>query len=91
MRTLKVYTATWCQPCQQLKKVLSDFSDSAVNVVTVDVDAWKDEAKQAGIRSVPTSILFEGDTELARKTGAMTVEGLKFFVTKDYGFTATAV
>lgn len=87
MRTLKVYTATWCQPCQQLKKVLSEFSDPFVNVVTVDVDAWKDEVKQAGVRSVPTIILFESDVEIARKTGVVSKESLSFFATKQYGFT----
>lgn len=88
MRTLKVYTATWCQPCQQLKRVINDFSSPEVNVVTIDIEAWKEEAKAANIRSVPTMILYENEVELARKTGVCSKEALGFFVSKDYGFTA---
>lgn len=89
-RTLKVFTAEWCQPCKQLKKVLADTKLEGVNVVTVDIDAWKEEAKQAGVRSVPTSILTEAGVELARKSGVMTKDALTFFVNREYGFTAPA-
>ena len=87
MRTLKVFTATWCQPCQQLKAVLSKTDLAGVNLVTVDVDAWKEEAIACNIRSVPTMVLYENNVELARKTGVMQSEQIKFLVNKQYGFT----
>ena len=87
MRTLKVFTATWCQPCQQLKTVLSKTDLAGVSLVTVDVDAWKEEAIANNIRSVPTMVLYENNVELARKTGVMQSEQIKFLLNRQYGFT----
>jgi thioredoxin-like negative regulator of GroEL len=67
--------------------VLSKTDLAGVNLVTVDVDAWKEEAIANNIRSVPTMVLYENNVELARKTGVMQSEQIKFLVNKQYGFT----
>lgn len=79
MKQLKIYSATWCGPCQMLKKTLSS-NDLNVPVTTVDVDAWKDEAKADQVRSVPTLILLENGVEVKRTTGAKTLDQLKEFI-----------
>lgn len=86
MKTVKIFTATWCQPCKQYKQTLSNIKTD-VNVVTVDVDAWKEEAMEAGVRSVPTTILYENDVEIRRKSGVMTSDQFDWFVNqKETGF-----
>lgn len=79
MKQLKIYSASWCQPCQQLKKTISA-NDLGIPVTTVDVDAWKEEAKVDQVRSVPTLILLENGVEVKRATGAKTLDQLKEFI-----------
>lgn len=79
MKTLKIYSSQRCQPCQQLKKTLSA-NDLNVPVTTIDVDAWKDEAKADQVRAVPTLILLENGVEIKRTSGAKTLDQLKEFI-----------
>lgn len=79
MRTVKIFSAAWCQPCKQYKKNIENLKND-FNIVTVDVDAWKDEAMEAGVRSVPTTILYENDVEIRRKSGVMTSDQFDWFV-----------
>ena len=79
MKQLKIYSATWCGPCQMLKKTISA-NDLGISVTTVDVDAWKEEAKADQVRSVPTLILLENGVEVKRATGAKTLDQLKEFI-----------
>jgi thioredoxin-like negative regulator of GroEL len=67
--------------------VLSKTDLAGVSLVTVDVDAWKEEAIANNIRSVPTMVLYENNVELARKTGVMQSEQIKFLLNRQYGFT----
>lgn len=80
MKTLKIYSAEWCGPCKQLKAVLPSVDLVDVNLLQIDVEAWKDEAKSDNVRSVPTLILLEDGVEIKRKTGAMTKDQLLEFV-----------
>lgn len=79
MLTLKIYSMKTCQPCQQLKRTLSG-NDLGISVTTVDVDAWKDEAKADQVRSVPTLILLENGVEVKRATGYKTLDQLTAFI-----------
>lgn len=80
-KVLKVYTATWCQPCKLLKETISkaDLTHS-VSILTVDIDSSMDDAKADSVRSVPTCILYLNGTEITRRAGYQTVEQLKQFV-----------
>jgi thioredoxin-like negative regulator of GroEL len=62
MLTVKRYTASWCQPCKQLAPTFDALQSeiSGVSFQTIDVDADKDAAIQAGVTSVPT-VVFEKD------------------------------
>ena len=80
MKTLYVFSAEWCRPCSQLKEVLKTSDLPVDQIIKVDVDDWKDIAKEHNIRSIPTSILKEDGVEIRRKTGAMTLAQLKEFL-----------
>lgn len=57
------FTASWCQPCKMLAKVLEQEN---IDIPAVDIDAQPELAKKYGIRSVPTIVIEQpnGDFEL---------------------------
>jgi thioredoxin 1 len=77
---LKIFSAAWCQPCQQLKKVLKE-NDIGIPVLTIDVDSYKELCIESNVRSVPTLILEKDGVEIKRTTGAKTLEQLTEFIT----------
>lgn len=57
------YTATWCGPCRLIAPLIDrlaeEYGDRA-NVVKIDIDENRDNAKQFGIRSIPAVLIFKG-------------------------------
>lgn len=75
------FFATWCGPCKMLAPVLEEFaSDRGVSVAKVDIDESRELAKQFGVMSVPTLILFQGGKLVAQHTGFMPKELLSQWV-----------
>ena len=70
--TLVDFYATWCGPCKViapiLEEVATEVGDSA-KILKVDIDNNMDAAKQYGVRSVPTLILFKEGKEVWRQSG----------------------
>ena len=70
--TLVDFYATWCGPCKMqapiLEQVASAVGDDA-KILKVDIDNNMDAARQYGVRSVPTLILFKEGKEVWRKSG----------------------
>ena len=64
--------APWCRPCKSLIPRLENMDEKYENVefVKVNVDEDRSYAQGLGIRSVPTVIIFDGDIEVGRLTGA---------------------
>ena len=79
MKNLVIYSATWCNPCQQLKKVLA-VTDLGLPVSTLDIDSDPLYAAEYAIRGVPTVLLMEDMQVVKRHTGSMTAKQLKEFV-----------
>lgn len=72
MTLLKLYGASWCQPCKAIKPIISEIlsQNPSVQYQYIDVDQRPDDAQQSGVRSVPTVIIFKGGVETNRFIGA---------------------
>ncbi len=77
-RVLLLFTATWCQPCKQLKKTLAHLLDNnpgiKKNILINELDIEEQSSQHLLIKhkitSVPTLILLdEQDKVIAIKTG----------------------
>lgn len=79
MKNLVIYSASYCNPCQQLKKTLQTI-DLGIPVNIIDVDEDPISAGENAIRGVPTLLIFEDNVVVKRKSGYMTAEQLKQFV-----------
>lgn len=73
------FSAPWCQPCQSFGPVMDQVA-SVIPVIKVNVDYETDLAARANVRSVPTVILVEGETEIRRFTGARSYQQVIEFI-----------
>ena len=64
--------APWCGPCRSLIPRLEqlDGQYSDIEFIKVNVDENREFAMAHGIRSVPTVIVFNGEQEITKITGA---------------------
>jgi thioredoxin 1 len=78
------FWAPWCGPCLQLapdlEALAGDLQDRLV-VARVNVDDNKQLARQYGIESIPTLIVFHQGKVVGRKTGALPKDALENWVT----------
>ena len=65
------FYATWCGPCKMLSPVLEEISTdrSDVKIIKVDIDECEDIARQLGIMSIPTMIVFKDGKIMDKKIG----------------------
>ena len=66
------FFATWCGPCRMLGPILEDVNaeaDGRFEVVKIDVDESYNVAKNFGIMSVPTLILFQNGKQVEKIVG----------------------
>ena len=73
------FYANWCGPCKMLAPILEKV-DSNLKVVKVDVDAFEKLAKEYGIMSIPTLMLFENGKEIKRNIGFISKEQIENFL-----------
>lgn len=76
------FFANWCGPCKMLAPVLEKLADEMpeIDILKIDVDAVPDVAKDYGIMSIPTLILFKEGVETDKQVGYMNLDQLKSFV-----------
>ena len=78
------YSAAWCGPCKSLKPIMDrlalEYKDRA-NFFYADIEnAAINTASAAGIRGVPTVIIYKGKTEVDRKVGGVPEAAMKEFL-----------
>lgn len=58
------FTAPWCAPCRMLAPIIETLKNeiSDVEWEVVDVDQHPEKATENGVRSVPTVMIYNGDT-----------------------------
>ncbi|MBI9085320.1 MAG: thioredoxin [Desulfobacterales bacterium] len=70
--TIVDFNAPWCAPCRAqepiLSKIASQFEGRAT-VVNVGVDDHRDIARNLGIHSIPTLVIFKNGKEIQRFVG----------------------
>lgn len=78
------FYADWCGPC----KTMAPHFEAAARgpagqkavFAKIDTEAEQELAAEAGIRSIPTTVLFAGNEELGRTSGAMNRQQIEQFV-----------
>lgn len=71
--TLVRFTASWCVPCKQQRKVFEQASScDKISFAEADVDDCSQAALDLGIKSVPTYVLFDLGKPLVTWTRAFT-------------------
>ena len=76
MKRILRFTASWCGPCQGLAMNLETASLN-LPIEVIDIDVHNDIAQEYGIRSVPTLIMLDENTEIKRLIGSKTVNQLQ--------------
>ena len=76
MKRILRFTASWCGPCQGLAMNL-ETANLGLPIEIVDIDMHSDVAQEYGIRSVPTLVMLDENTEVKRIIGSKTVNQLQ--------------
>ena len=66
------FYATWCGPCKMLAPILEEVNEQISEntlIAKLDIDNALDIAKQFGVMSVPTMIIFKNGKEIDRLVG----------------------
>lgn len=82
MRVIR-FTASWCGPCKQLSAMLKEI-EVAIPIEVVDIDEKSEYAAEFGIRSIPTLVMLDGNTEVKRKVGMMSKDDLIKWLGEQY-------
>ena len=73
------FYANWCGPCKMIAPELEKV-ESSIKVVKVDVDEFEDLAKEYGIMSIPTLVLFNEGKEVKRTIGFIDRDRIEKFL-----------
>lgn len=75
------FSASWCGPCKMFGPIFEEISNGYdFNFVKLDVDKANDVAREYGVMSIPTVILFENGKEVKRFTGFMSKDDFNSFL-----------
>ncbi len=70
------FYADWCGPCKMVAPIIEELSQEKENVkfIKVNVDNHEEIAKEYGIMSIPTMIIFKDGKEINKNIGFATKE-----------------
>ena len=77
---IEKFGAAWCGPCKVLDRTLQQITE--VDVIKYDVDEYEDLAEEKGIRNVPVLIFYDGDKEVERLIGAVSLNKINEIIDK---------
>ncbi len=81
------FSASWCSPCKTLKPVMDKLSDEykdRANFYITDIEeSGINTGSAAGIRGVPTVIIYKKGVEIDRKVGGVPESHMKEFLDKN--------
>jgi thioredoxin 1 len=66
------FNAPWCAPCRLQEPILDKIAerfDGRVVVAVLNIDNYQNIAKELGIQSIPTLIIFKNTKEIQRFVG----------------------
>lgn len=75
------FFATWCGPCKMLGPVLESLDN--VEVLKIDVDECPSLAREYGIMSVPTLMIFKNGELKDKRSGFMPKEMLEEWISEN--------
>lgn len=75
------FYADWCGPCRMLGPIVEEVCNSNnIKLVKVNVDENPEIAKEYGIMSIPTLILFKDGVDVKKNVGFLREEELLEFI-----------
>ena len=83
MNKVLYFTASWCGPCKRVRPIVEEMISGGYNIQILDADTELELINKYNIRSVPTFILLNNDSEIDRVTGAKTKEELQNFINRE--------
>jgi thioredoxin 1 len=72
-----LWTAEWCKSCEKMEAVVEELREDGYTAYVLDYDENKELAKKMGIRSLPTSIVWEDKKEVKRHVGVVKADKIK--------------
>lgn len=73
------FWAAWCGPCRMLAPTVDQLAaeyEGKAQIAKLDVDANQNTARQYGVMSIPTMIIFKDGQEVDRLVGVMPKEAI---------------
>ena len=84
------FSASWCMPCKNLIPIMNKFSDeykNKANFYYADIEEGGiNTGSAAGIRGVPTVIIYKKGIEVDRKVGGVPESNMNEFLEKNIYF-----
>jgi len=71
--TVVHFSASWCGPCSQVRRVVDQVCNDLDQVahVEIDIDANPGQARQLSVLSLPTTFIFDADSRQRYRTAGV--------------------